>query len=82
MSLVWMRRLSSMRSGEGCEVLTNVLYALSRLALGRASLTSTILERMHGERARAVPADCSASAGVGADRDLGCPVAAAASRSA
>jgi hypothetical protein len=34
-----------------CEVLTNVRYALSRLALGRASLTSTIVERMYDERA-------------------------------
>jgi hypothetical protein len=33
------------------EVLTNVLHALSRLALGRASLTSTIVERMYDERA-------------------------------
>jgi hypothetical protein len=34
-----------------CEVLTNVLYGLSRLALGRASLTGTIVERMYDERA-------------------------------
>ena len=37
-----------------CEVLTNVLYALSRLALGRASLTGTIVERMYDERSRPV----------------------------
>jgi hypothetical protein len=33
-----------------CEVSTNVLYALSRMALGRASLTGTIVERMYDER--------------------------------
>jgi hypothetical protein len=30
-----------------CEVMTNVLYNLSRLALGRASLTGTLIERMY-----------------------------------
>ena len=30
-----------------CEVMTNVLYNLSRLALGRPSLTATIVERMY-----------------------------------
>ena len=34
-----------------CEVATNVLYALSLLALGRPSLTGTIVERMYDERA-------------------------------
>jgi hypothetical protein len=34
-----------------CEVLTNVLYGLSRLALGRPSLTARIVERMYDERA-------------------------------
>ena len=34
-----------------CEVLTNVLYGLSLLALGRSSLTGTIVERMYDERA-------------------------------
>ncbi len=32
-----------------CEVATNVLYALSRLALGRSSLTPAIVERMYDE---------------------------------
>jgi hypothetical protein len=30
-----------------CEVMTNVLYNLSRLALGRTSLTGTLIERMY-----------------------------------
>jgi mannosylglycerate hydrolase MGH1-like protein len=34
-----------------CEVLTNVLYALSLLALGRPSLTQTIVDRMYDEQA-------------------------------
>ncbi len=33
-----------------CEVMTNVLYNLSRLALGRPSLTPAIIERFHDER--------------------------------
>ncbi|HEY2159731.1 MAG TPA: hypothetical protein VGH24_00355 [Solirubrobacteraceae bacterium] len=32
-----------------CEVMTNVLYGLSRLALGEASLTPAIVERMYDE---------------------------------
>src|SRR5258708_6829247 len=32
-----------------CEVMTNVLYGLSRLALGEPSLTPTIVERMYDE---------------------------------
>jgi hypothetical protein len=32
-----------------CEVVTNVLYGLSRLALGEPSLTPTIIERMYDE---------------------------------
>ncbi len=32
-----------------CEVLTNVLYSLSRMALGRRSLTPVILERFYDE---------------------------------
>ncbi|MGE5617577.1 MAG: MGH1-like glycoside hydrolase domain-containing protein [Candidatus Woesearchaeota archaeon] len=32
-----------------CEVMTNVLYGLSRLALGEPSLTATIVERMYDE---------------------------------
>ena len=34
-----------------CEVMTNVLHCLSLLALGRPSLTGTIVERMYDERA-------------------------------
>lgn len=34
-----------------CEVVTNVLHALSALALGRASLTGAIVERLYDERA-------------------------------
>lgn len=34
-----------------CEVVTNVLHALSLLALGRPSLTATIVERMYDEQA-------------------------------
>jgi hypothetical protein len=34
-----------------CEVVTNVLHSLSLMALGRASLTGTIIERMYDERA-------------------------------
>jgi hypothetical protein len=34
-----------------CEVMTNVLHALSRLALGEPSLTPVIVERMYDERA-------------------------------
>jgi hypothetical protein len=33
-----------------CEVMTNVLYGLSRLAIGEPSLTETIIERMYDER--------------------------------
>jgi Mannosylglycerate hydrolase MGH1-like glycoside hydrolase domain len=33
-----------------CEVMTNVLYGLSRLAMGKPSLTPTIVERMYDER--------------------------------
>jgi hypothetical protein len=33
-----------------CEVMTNVLYSLSRVALGRPSLTSAIVERLYDER--------------------------------
>ena len=41
-------------AGEGgpvcCEVMTNVIYNLSRLALGRSSLTPTIVERMYDQQ--------------------------------
>ena len=33
-----------------CEVVTNVLYALSQLALGRPSLTPTLVERLYDEQ--------------------------------
>jgi hypothetical protein len=33
-----------------CEVMTNVLYNLSRISLGLPSLTATIIERMYDER--------------------------------
>jgi hypothetical protein len=33
-----------------CEVLTNVLYSLSRTALGRSSLTAALIERCYDER--------------------------------
>jgi hypothetical protein len=33
-----------------CEVMTNVLYSLSRVAIGRPSLTPAIVERMYDER--------------------------------
>jgi hypothetical protein len=45
-----LRRITGAGGPVCCEVLTNVLYALSRLALGRASLTGTIVERMYDER--------------------------------
>jgi hypothetical protein len=32
-----------------CEVLTNVMYALSQLALGRPSMTPTLVERLYDE---------------------------------
>lgn len=34
-----------------CEVMTNVIHCLSRVALGRPSLTGTIVERMYDDRA-------------------------------
>ena len=46
-----LRRIAEVGGPVCCEVLTNVLYALSRLALGRASLTGAIVERMYDERA-------------------------------
>jgi hypothetical protein len=45
-----LRRITEAGGPVCCEVLTNVLYALSLLALGRASLTGTIVERMYDER--------------------------------
>jgi hypothetical protein len=46
-----MRRIEAAGGPLCCEVLTNVLYNLSRLALGLPSLTATIIERMYDERA-------------------------------
>jgi len=42
-----LRRIAAAGGPVCCEVMTNVLYNLSRLALGRASLTSTIVARMY-----------------------------------
>jgi hypothetical protein len=46
-----LRRVVSAGGPVCCEVMTNVLYSLSRSALGRSSLTGTIVERMYDERA-------------------------------
>jgi hypothetical protein len=45
-----LRRAAAAGGPVCCEVATNVLYSLSRSALGRGSLTSTIVERMYDER--------------------------------
>ncbi len=45
-----LRRIVSAGGPVCCEVMTNVLYALSQLALGRPSLTGTIVERLYDER--------------------------------
>jgi hypothetical protein len=45
--------ISAIRAAGGplvCEVLTNVLHALSQLALGRRSLTGALIERLYDER--------------------------------
>jgi len=44
------RRISAAGGPLVCGVATNVLHCLSRLALGRASLTPVILERLYDER--------------------------------
>jgi hypothetical protein len=44
-----MRRIVDAGGPVCCEVMTNVLLGLSRLALGRPSLTPTIVERMYRE---------------------------------
>jgi hypothetical protein len=46
-----LRRIEAAGGPVCCEVATNVLYNLSRLALGLPSLTDTIVERMYDERA-------------------------------
>jgi hypothetical protein len=46
-----LRRVTEHGGPVCCEVVTNVLYALSLMALGRPSLTGTIVERMYDERA-------------------------------
>jgi hypothetical protein len=46
-----LRRIEAAGGPVCCEVATNVLYNLSRLALGLPSLTPTIIERMYDERA-------------------------------
>jgi len=45
-----MRRIADDGGPVCCEVMTNVIYNLSRIALGRPSLTSTIVERMYDRR--------------------------------
>ena len=54
-----------------CEVLTNVLHALSLLALGRPSLTGTIVERMYDEEVGLFRPTGATATGQRADRDLG-----------
>ena len=44
-----LRRIAGARGPVCCEVATNVLYSLSLMALGRPSLTPTIVERMYDE---------------------------------
>jgi len=45
-----LRRIATNGGPVCCEVMTNVLYALSRLALGEPSLTPAIVERMYDEQ--------------------------------
>jgi Mannosylglycerate hydrolase MGH1-like glycoside hydrolase domain len=45
-----LRRIDADGGPVCCEVMTNVLYGLSRLALGQPSLTPAIVERMYDER--------------------------------
>ena len=44
-----LRRIAGAGGPVCCEVATNVLHALSLMALGRPSLTPTIIERMYDE---------------------------------
>jgi hypothetical protein len=46
-----LRRVAADGGPVCCEVMTNVFHALSSLALGRPSLTGTIIERMYDEKA-------------------------------
>jgi hypothetical protein len=46
-----MRRIVQAGGPVCCEVMTNVLYGLSRLALGQPSLTPAIVERMYDDEA-------------------------------
>jgi hypothetical protein len=46
-----LRRITADGGPVCCEVMTNVLYGLSLLALGRPSLTPKIVERLYDERA-------------------------------
>jgi hypothetical protein len=45
-----LRRINDAGGPVCCEVMTNVLYGLSRLVMGEPSLTPTIVERMYDER--------------------------------
>ncbi len=45
-----LRRVRDAGGSVCAEVMTNVLYGLSRLAMGEPSLTPTIVERMYDER--------------------------------
>jgi hypothetical protein len=45
-----LRRIVAAGGPACCEVMTNVLYNLSRMALGRRSLTDTLVERLYDER--------------------------------
>jgi hypothetical protein len=45
-----LRRVAAAGGPVCCELATNVLYSLSRSALGRSSLTAAIVERMYDER--------------------------------
>jgi hypothetical protein len=46
-----LRRIAAAGGPVCCEVVTNVLYNLARLALGRPSLTPALIERTYDERA-------------------------------
>jgi hypothetical protein len=45
-----LKRIAAAGGPVCCEVMTNVIYGLSRLALGQPSLTPAIVERMYDER--------------------------------
>jgi hypothetical protein len=45
-----LRRIADEGGPVCCEVMTNVIYNVSRLALGRSSLTPTIIERMYDQQ--------------------------------